>query len=296
MTELLSATAVSIRNLLVPTDFSPSAQVALHVARAVAEQHQAKLYVAHVLTPVPVPPVPVEGMVNLHDFDLVTAEREMDRIACELRSAEIQHEVVMREGLLWEELSALIAERKVDLLVTGTHGRGGLEKFLLGSVAEEIFRRAACPVLTVGPYVDEALAVRCRLERILFPTDLSAHSLHALPYAVEFAQEQNSELTLLHVAKPENASPHLRALVMQEQSQRLRWLTSGRPLPGRVRFEVEFGEPAEVILRIAALLAADLIVLGVHQTAALASHVPWSVASRVVRAARCPVLTVCQPQ
>ena len=95
----------------------------------------------------------------------------------------------------------------VDLIVLGTHGRTGAEKLLLGSVAEEIFRRSPVPVLTIGPGVRSSTHNAGRFRRVLFATDLSPESLAAAPYAITLAQENQARLALLLVMrKPDSPS------------------------------------------------------------------------------------------
>ena len=116
----------------------------------------------------------------------------------------VPHEVTVTEGDLWPALSEIVNKQKTDLIVMGTHGRTGVSRALLGSAAEEIFRKASCPVLTVGPHVSRNTERRLAMKEILFATDFSPESLAALPFAVSLAQEHQSNLTLLNVAgKPE---------------------------------------------------------------------------------------------
>ena len=87
------------------------------------------------------------------------------------------------------------------MLVLGTHGRAGLGKLLIGSVAEEVFRRASCPVMTVGPHASSKVQNEIHFQHILFATDFSPDSLAALPYAVSLAKEDQAKLTFLHVVE-----------------------------------------------------------------------------------------------
>jgi nucleotide-binding universal stress UspA family protein len=87
---------------------------------------------------------------------------------------------------------------KTDLLVLGTHGRGGVKKVLLGSVSEEMVYSAHCPVLTVGPDVSPKPMPELRLRRILCATDLLPSSAKALAYALWMAQQEHAQLTVLH--------------------------------------------------------------------------------------------------
>jgi|SRR6476469_8562094 len=94
-----------------------------------------------------------------------------------------------------------LEEKSIDLAVLDTHGRGGVGKLLLGSVAERIFRQALCPVLTVGPNFQPHSPFTPRPKSILLPTDFSPQSEHTFPYAVFLARESRARLTILNVMK-----------------------------------------------------------------------------------------------
>src|SRR4029077_1477166 len=111
----------------------------------------------------------------------------------------VPHEVTVTEGDLWLALSEIANKQHSDLIVMGTHGRKGVSRALLGSAAEEVFRNAHCPVLTVGPHVSHNTERRLAMKEILFATDFSPESLAALPLAVSMAQEHLSNLTFLNV-------------------------------------------------------------------------------------------------
>jgi nucleotide-binding universal stress UspA family protein len=98
-------------------------------------------------------------------------------------------------------MKTVIRQKQVDLVVLGTHGRGGLGKVLLGSIAEQIFRHADCFVVTVGPgsYKDSLVEKAQAVRPFLFATDFGAASLHALPYAISFASHFGAKLIVLHV-------------------------------------------------------------------------------------------------
>ncbi len=190
---------------------------------------------------------------------------------------------------MWTELSRITRDKGVDLIVLGTHGRTGAGKLLMGSVAEAIFRQAPCPVLTVGPEVAGEPASIADLHEILFPTDFSAESLAALPYAISLAQQDDARLYLLYVAgKRQRGETLLEA--------RLRNLVApdAKLFCGPKAF-VETGPPAEKILELAEELGTDLIVLGVKHTPFVfeaSAHLQQATAYKVVRHATCPVLTV----
>jgi len=200
-------------------------------------------------------------------------------------------------GAIWPRISVAIAERHADIIVIGTSGRTGVKRALLGSVAEEIFRSATCPVLTVGPQVSEGSGRRLEMKQILYATDYSTESLAALPYAVDLAQEYQARLTLLHVV----GEPKVGELVHAEQyadsiERQLHSLVAPEAEDWcELKCVVKLGREADTILEAATALGADLIVLGVRRVEGgigMATHLLPSVAHEVVTRAECPVLTV----
>jgi nucleotide-binding universal stress UspA family protein len=168
---------------------------------------------------------------------------------------------------------------------------------LLGSAAEETFRKAACPVLTVGPHVSPNTERRLAMSQILFATDFSPESLAALPFAVSVAQEHQSHLTLLNVTGKTQVGELVYAGQYVEST--LRRLQALVPAEADMWCEpkcrVEQGPEAEKILEVAVAVGADLIVLGVRAPQGgigAATHLLQSIAHQVVVNAQCPVLTV----
>jgi nucleotide-binding universal stress UspA family protein len=218
----------------------------------------------------------------------------------------IDHECVLERGPIRAALSDLVRKYEVGLVVLGTHGRGGIGALFLGSVAEEVLRFVACPVLTIGPAVPAEPKDSGHVRQILFATDFGPASLAALPYAIAFAQEDNSKLIMLHVlptiAAPDAAMPWYTPADLIEKQERGRQRTLNRlaelipkdQLSCPPELVVPFGTLPWGILHVAEDRAADLIVMGVNEAAFVraSAHTPWATAHGVLRHARCPVLTV----
>jgi nucleotide-binding universal stress UspA family protein len=283
-------TRVVVRNILMAVDFSPSSNGALAYAAALARRYGSRIYLAHVIRPDVYQLVSPEAMETVLEQTRHYAEQQMAKILVSGRLRGIPHQVLLGQGELWTIFSKLIEEHEIDLVVVGTHGRTGLEKMLIGSVAERVFRLAPCPVLTVGPRVSGEVPEGAELQRVLYATNFSPTSDSAAAYALSLAQEQQATLTLLHVAdrareiaRAETPAviERLKALVPAEADL---WCTP--------RYEVEFGSPADGILKVADEYKADLIVMGVRHPDFSFSHLPPATAYKVVCRAHCPVLTV----
>ena len=136
------------------TDFSSASSAAFKRAVAMAKADRAQLIVAHVMTP-PSLAIPGEGYVSPRLYeDLETsaraqAQKRLNAVLAKARKAGVRATPLLLEGVPHERIARAARAKKADLLVIGTHGRTGLAKFFLGSVASRLVASAACPVLTV---------------------------------------------------------------------------------------------------------------------------------------------------
>ncbi len=299
----------ALKNILFATDFSPCSQAALPFLHAIAVRYGSTVHVIHVLAPEPTIGVPLDSFPEL-DADRYVAQTAMDALLAGDSFRNITHTATVERGQTWEILASLVEEKHADLIVLGTHGRRGLKKLVLGSTAEEIFRRAPCPVLTVGPRTTNEDIVQASVAPILFATDFSPGSRHALPYAVSLARANNSRLILLHAVPPRmevvSTSVDAMPIDMEISAQLAEEALAGarRQMAELISAEtlqelkpeviVGGGLAAGMILSIAESKRAGLIVMGAHRASlhSVAAHLPWATASTVVCQAPCPVLTV----
>src|SRR5215472_8728200 len=142
---------VTPTKILVATDFSEISDRALDYAIALARRYDARIYLAHIITPDPFQFAEPQLAQATYEKVRHAAEEGVTDILISGKLRGIPHEVLLEEGNVWPTLENLIRKNEIDLVITGTHGRGKVQKILIGSVAEEIFRKADCAVLTVGP-------------------------------------------------------------------------------------------------------------------------------------------------
>jgi nucleotide-binding universal stress UspA family protein len=289
MTTQTAIKTVTFDNILFATDFSKQSNVALPFALSIAHKYGSKMIAAHVLAPPPLrnfPTIEVQALAAQALREAHDSTQELGR-----KLGAIPHETLLRKGEIWDELSCLAKEKNIDLIVLGTHGRAGVSKLMMGSVAERIFRQSKCPVLTVGPNVSAEPKSVADIHTILCPIDFTAESLAAFPYAVSLAQENQARLYLMHVVPnpiqhDEEAAliSRLKALVPPEASL---WCEP--------KAFVEYGDAAEKILEEAEEMGVDLIVLGIRPVSTLAgtrTHLGTATAYKVVSHAICPALSV----
>jgi nucleotide-binding universal stress UspA family protein len=142
-----------IRRILHPSDFSRASGAAFAKAVEMAKMNGAELLVVHVLTPVI--PMVGDGYVSPKVYEEIEAtsrsdaQARLDRLLSKAKKAGVRARGLLLDGVPHEQIARAARSRKADLVVIGTHGRTGLAKFFLGSVAGRVVSIASCPVLTV---------------------------------------------------------------------------------------------------------------------------------------------------
>ena len=282
------------KNILLATDFSPASKKALEYAASLARRYGSAIYLTHVITRDGYPLVsPEYAAFSLEKLYAETKEGFREILKSE-QMIDLPYKILIQEGNLWPSIEELIKTYNIDLLVVGTRGVGAVEKVLIGSGAEEMFRKARVPVLTVGPSAAKEPLYEMEFKNILLATDFGRGAKREAEYGVSLAQEHCSRLRLLHVlSHPEAYGENVLAVKKENSGVELRELVgTGADLHCKLDFEVAVGEPVHQILRIAEETKADLIIMGAKARNSLAGNVPHTKAYRVVCGARCPVLTV----
>jgi nucleotide-binding universal stress UspA family protein len=276
----LETSKVRFKRILVATDFSAVAEKALDSAITLSQQFSAELYIANVIFPVVYPDRPDLVGPTVLDAEESAAWTAMQRVTDKPGLRGLQHKELVRFGPVG-----------IELVVVGTHAGTGLEKILLGSVAESLLRECRCPVLVVGP---RARTTNKDFASILFATALTTDSLRANQYAVALAEQANAKITLLHVVEQKTPPDHAIAVdIRRALLKRVKEL-----VPEDVaswctpKFRVEYGKPSMEVTRAAHDVRADLIVLSAHDSQALSDHAPWATVSKIIAKAPCPVLVV----
>jgi nucleotide-binding universal stress UspA family protein len=287
-----AATAIGFERIMVCTDFSTSSEKALQHAIAIARHFQSTLFLTHVVSSLGFVLAGPETAAAASEIAWRDARQLEDRLESAGVLAGVKHKIAVREGHVWEQIQQVVADEKISLVVVGTHGRTGIRKLVLGSVAEDVFRHASCPVLTVGPCAPLESSLDAAFEHVLFATDFSSESLEALPFALGAAREQHANITLLHVVEHMPAEAALdpeRVITVLEN--RLRQLLP-KDYEGEYECRVEVGAIEEAILDVAEQERASVIILGLKTPATYVDHLGWLHAYRIVCGACCPVLTI----
>jgi nucleotide-binding universal stress UspA family protein len=294
---------LTITHILCPVDFSEFSQRALAHAAALASWYEAKLTVLHVEPPAETG----RGAASDRSSSGATREEILGRLQQAVDRAgrpDVDVHLAVEQGETARRILEQADAIGADFLVIGTHGRSGIDNVLLGSIAAKVVWGASCPVLTVPRLATAESASAVVFKRILCAIDFSPSSLRALDFALSLGQEANGKATLLHVIEAfgddEEPSiqthfnvPQYRGDLERTVRERLRTLV---PAEARVWCDVDevvLGSKAyKGILRVAAALQADLIVMGAQGHAGFDLMLFGSTTEHVLRRAACPVLTV----
>lgn len=308
------------KKIVLTTDLSENAQAAAPLAMELAGRYGGTVYLLHILEELPLYAVG-EGIVaeTAEWYSTIYRSREE-----RLQSAAVALGLgfgpavkllpVMRQGSVVSEIVKFAGEEHADCIVISTHGRTGLSRTFFGSVAERVLRLSACPVFSVRPPGAQTQAkAGAGFKTIVLPTDLSANADAAVPYAAELSRRFGATIHLIHVCEEEQdlyyataaggygvSAPIDRWLKEDHIGREKRLNEMARSLGAldqvRVVHLLQRGHAAERIALYAEVEKAGLIVMATHGRTGLSHLLVGSVAEKVARTARCPVLSVKPPE
>jgi nucleotide-binding universal stress UspA family protein len=297
---------IEIRRILCPIDYSDASRHALQHAAALARWYDATLVALHAVNPVYFPPAMVTSpelarATLAADFGPRELEEQLRSWLADLGPGLKGTDALVVQG---DPIATIIARAQslpADLIVLGTHGHGGFDHLVLGSITEKVLRKASCPVMTVPP---PAVSPRpLPYQRLLCAVDFSKPAAVALRYALSIAKESNARLMILHVVEwPDlervdtSRAPNLAAFERFQEEEARRQLEALVSADDRTWCEVvtrlDHGRAWQRILATAEEGAVDLIVMGVHGRSAIDLTLFGSTTNHVIRRAPCPVLTL----
>lgn len=297
MHPLDGAQRVSLKRILFATDFSVPSELAIPYVKKLVRYYGATLVVAHVLSSEASYCLGFERRYAETAMGLqppsVSRMREFLQMH---RLTEVPHEVLPDHGDEWLCLPDYVVNHRIDLVVIARPGCGGTKKSGVASLAESVVRHCACPVVTVGPHVlYGAGGITGAFREILYATDFHPASARALPHAIAATERCDAHLTMLHVI-PESLLdvsqyyPNRTVTSAKQSLKELARSTEGlRQVPELL---IEIGSPAERILQVGEVKAADLIIMGAHSAVTDQTRPEEArTVNQVIRQARCPVLT-----
>lgn len=285
----LETSPLSIRKIIIATDFSEQSILAAKYAARLAKQWGSQLDFVHI--------VPLELYIarpymlaaDLQKAEIARGRSDLHEFASRIPEVRIsRHKEIVLAGPTVELIIEIAEQRCADLLVMGSHGRSGVKKLALGSIAEKVIRHLHRPVLVVGPHCARRYSW---LKSVLLAVDLPANSLRAAQYAVSIARQSDAALTIAHVLSEQSGRPDPGV-----EQRTLRGLLSLVPHEAQsskfVHFQVARGNTPEAILRIAKECNAGLIVTGPKEHSVFGDHAPGAILGKLIGHAQCPVLAV----
>ena len=277
--------------ILCPTDFSEPATQALRYGKHLANCFDARLVVLYA-EPFSPPPYFTSGQVEelaktIERFK-GAAHEYLTRYVSEHIEDSSKVEMVVAENQAVSAILLTAEEKKVDLIVMGTHGRSGINRLMLGSVTERILHETDRPILTVREKKGRAEPSRVSIQKVLCPINYTEVALKALEHAVAISKCFGAELLVLHVI--ESRSSDVKEEV--EHGRLCAWVPSDIRSRCSLKEIVRRGDAAEEIVEVAQDEASDLIVLGAQHKRFSDTTMIGTTTVRVTRHAPRPVLTV----
>jgi nucleotide-binding universal stress UspA family protein len=287
-----------IKKILCPTDFGEPSRVALQAAVKMARLEEAELTLLHVLPPLG----PVRGIAAVEALAQSVeneAHQKLEALLAECVPPGVRARPLVRVGEEAEEIHR--AARQADVVVMSTHGRAGWGHWTFGTVAQSVFREAACPIFVVGPSAANDKAGRngrhfrfdFPFQQVLWPTDWSAAAERALDEAIVIAAHHDAQLIMLHVIEPREPESEDRQQEQDAAARELfRDLRASQPATQDARRLICHGIAAPEIIRVAIAESADLIVMGSYGRTIQQKLSTGSVTQKVLRLVPCPVFLV----
>jgi len=295
--------SVNIRRILVPLDGSTFAEHALPYAMRIAAQAEARLDLVHVHDPHD-EPERLEGAEAARSQGEQRARDYLESIGKRLNPiSPVPIDVTLLQGRVADCVSDHAQATNIDLIALTTHGRGPLSRFWLGSTTDELIRRTTIPLLVIRPTEDEHdLAHEPPLKKVLIPLDGSAFAEQILEPAASLGTVMNAEYELLRIVRPAYDpgpdpffSPPLHVPNEEAEALAREYLDQVRDrLSKRVNTRIEMNaysdaNTAQAITDIGNARF-DLIALATHGRSGLSRIILGSVADKVIRGAKVPIL------
>lgn len=318
------------KKIMCAVDFSDFSHLILSYGRALAAEFHAKLYVCHVLHDM--------VMLSSHGQAYIVSEKiaqerlDDTKVLLEnlVKEQRMEAQIIVSQGHAADELTQIVQEKDIDLVIAATHGGSGIKRFLIGSVTDRLVKTLTCPLLVLYAKEDHPAfpnVFRVPLERILVGCDFSPESDLAFEYGLSLAQEFQAELHLVHVIKPEKhielaTTDYMKIqegdylgwtqsefLTLQQKATDDEWERRSRLL-SRIERQLAHMVPEESrdwctpiinllegkayseLIHYAKIKEVDMIVLGIHGHGLLEQFLVGSTTDRVIGRSGCPVLAV----
>jgi nucleotide-binding universal stress UspA family protein len=281
---------------LVPLDGSSTGEAVLPWSLALARALGMRLLLVQFITELGPPADPLTQAAER------AAHHYLDGVAASLHggAVPVETKVMSVDGDIADRIAALGNELQPGWIMVGTHGRSGYRRWILGSVADGVVRKAHCPVLVVRSDLRTVKARPPELRRVIVPLDGSSRAEAVLPHASDIARSSGAVLDLVQVAPwawmlfaaawQEQAPAHMDAQMEQQAGEYLRSVEMRVEDGVRFASHVLRGDPAEMLLEHAHRGEPGLIAMTTHGRSGIARWALGSIADRIVHNSELPVL------
>jgi nucleotide-binding universal stress UspA family protein len=276
--------------IVVPTDFSSGSARAMTFALALAG-YGGRVTTVHAVDPLPYKFGPRESSNLRREEAWAATQESMARWLQKGRFSDVGNTIIEGEAAL--AIAEFAAAKGADLVVLGTSARRHAERLLLGSVAEEIFRESKCPVVVLGPKVRPLKT--WKVVRLVFATDLEPHSLAALPKLSNISNRFPADVLVIRAIHPDIKSRSERNRIRTATRQKFEAAADSNLQKHIKKIHVRFAPRVKAIINFAHRNKANAIVMGIRSGGNLSratTHIPWTLAHRVIAEAKCPVITI----
>jgi len=280
----ITHTPVTFKEIFVASDLSDASTGAINYAKALARHFGSHMMLVHVSEPIA--PVEVPEGTWIEDT-YATVAGQVEAAGEALREEGLSVSAVNAVGSIKGEIIELIKNSNADLVVLGTHGRKGVNRFILGSQAEELARRISRPVLIVGPSAGPVPSWSWAPTNIVCATSMDPERVETVSYACALAKRVESKLTIVTVTDSKHQQTHesfVEEFAKELPESAVRYVEVGS--------EPTDGNPATAIVDVARGSKADLVIMGAKESYWGASHLFPGILAQVLAIAHCPVLTV----
>ena len=280
---------IDMKHVLAAVDFSDWTPPVLKAATEVAGRYEAKLTAIYTEMVFPPAYYGEEALVNIRkimDEEQNRAEQHLLGAVQKEVGDKVPFETTVLQAMPAEGILRTASEVEADLIVLGTHGRSGVSRLLMGSVAKKVVRQAKVPVLTVHGMEKDVSA----FQKVLCPVNFTNAALDSLQYAANFAHRFGAELVVMNSLEEE---PEALSEAVREYEQKLcEWIPEAVRAICHPRPVIRYGQAAAQVLREAEEGEYDLIVIGAQHKPLLETTIFGATSVQVMRHAKCPVLTV----
>jgi len=276
--------------IVVPTDFSPESARAMGLALAIARTRR-QVTSVYAIDPFPYRFGPRQSSNRKRKQAFALARERMVRWLHENNFTGCDSRLI--EGEPAPAVVKFASMKRAGLILLATSARRHAARFLLGSVAEEVFRQVRCPVVVLGPKANFLMTSKSPC--LVFATDLEPHSLSSLPQLSKIASQLQAKILMIRAISRAVRSPRERSQLREETERCFKSVVDQNIRKRTKCIAVAFASPVNAISAFARRVGADAIVMGIRSGADLTrarTHIPWTIAHRIIASAKCPVVTL----